>query len=219
MQCLCCLQIMLVLRFCRLAYKRIKIIYYHRFGSGFFCFTYQLCGELWACGTLVEVKHILLVPNSSLYCHATARWSPSGWVRSLGFAEYSYRTDGWQQVHDGSHTFYSLLHTNQLLHTTNTQHGPLPQQLTPLCLLLSPAIASLKTPPIPLNTSSLQITTAQLLSSKLTSRLLWGSRLVSLPKWVDPIDVFYKRFLQMSSIWGKTSQNIAPSWKKSKYTT
>ena len=52
-----------------------------------------------------------------------------------------------------------------------TQHGPLPQQLTPLCLLISPAIASLKTPPIPLNTSSLQITTTQLLSSTLSSRL------------------------------------------------
>ena len=28
------------------------------------------------------------------YCHATARWFPSGWVGSLGFAEYSYRIDG-----------------------------------------------------------------------------------------------------------------------------
>ena len=45
-------------------------------------------------------------------------------------------------------TFYSLLNTDQLRHATNTQHGRLPQQLTPLCLLVSPAIASLKTPPI-----------------------------------------------------------------------
>ena len=77
-------------------------------------------------------------------------------------------TDGWQTTSPRRFSHILLFtSTNQLLQTNNTQHGPLPQQLYPLCLLVYPATrtASLKTPQIPLYTSSFHPTATQLLST------------------------------------------------------